>query len=386
LLAQSLQCPECGSNRIWKAGLRHTNFGEIQRYICRDCGFRFSDPEFSRKITNSSYDKQGSRQICALETKRVKNLVKVEPRTETSLRESNTKGQIVSFAWHLKKLGRADSTIKTYSKHIKKLAKHRDLNDPEIVKSVIASIYKDNNTKRLVCCAYDSYLKFSGGQWEKPEYKPEHKQVFIPTEEELRQAINTGHKESIVFSKFLYETGARSNEAQRLEWTDLDPERKNVTIKASKNGNARTISISKNLMDLLFSLPKPEEQQTVFTRKPRNTRSSSFHNRMKRLAKIHNNPRIEKIHFHTFRHCKALREYHKTRDLLHVMVVLGHRKIETTYMYLRLYRQIYKPQQPNQFITKIGSTMKERIELLNDGWILVEKDRDDWYFKKPKIC
>jgi integrase len=297
-----------------------------------------------------------------------------------------TKGSLINFSWHLKKLGRSEATIRTYSNYVKNIGKLADLNDPEAVKGVIATHYKDKNTQRMACHSYDAYMKFAGGKWEKPCYIPEHKQVFIPTEEELRCAVNTGHKESIVFSKFLYETGARSNEAQRLEWTDLDPERKNVTIKASKNGNARTLSISKNLMDLLFSLPKPENQKTVFTPKPFNTRSSSFHNRMKRLAKLHNNQRFTKIHFHTFRHCKALREYHKTRDLIHVMVILGHRKIETTYKYLRLYHQIYKPQQPDQFITKIASTKKERIELLSDGWILVEKDRDDWYFKKPKIC
>jgi transposase-like protein len=49
LLAQSLQCPECGSSRVWKAGLRYTAFGDVQRYVCRDCGLRFSDPEFSKK-------------------------------------------------------------------------------------------------------------------------------------------------------------------------------------------------------------------------------------------------------------------------------------------------------------------------------------------------
>jgi hypothetical protein len=105
---------------------------------------------------------------------------------------------------------------------------------------------------------------------------------------------------------------------------------------------------------------------------------------MKRLAKIHNNPRFLKIHLHTFRHCKALREYHKTRRLTHVMYVLGHKKIDTTYIYLRVYEQIYKPQQENQFATEIASNKEKRIELINDGWILVEKDSEDWYFKKPK--
>ena len=308
-----------------------------------------------------------------------------EVETETkALREmeQDTKGQIVSFAWHLKKLGRNDETIKTYTKHIKKLAKHGELNDPESVKSVIATKYKDNNTKRLACCAYDAYLKFVGGQWNKPNYKPEHKTVFIPTEEELKLAINCGHKISVIYSRFLYETGARANEAARLEWTDLDRERKKATVKASKNGNSRMLSISEDLMSLLFSLPKDKE--TVFRKRPKNSRSSAFHNRMIKLAQIHNNPRMLKIHLHTFRHCKALREYHKTRDILHVMGILGHRNINTTYRYVRLYNQIYKHQQQVKFVTKIASTKEERCNLINDGWDLVEKAGEDWYFRKPE--
>jgi len=122
-------------------------------------------------------------------------------------------------------------------------------------------------------------------QWKKPHYKRKHKQVFIPTDRELQLAVNTGHKESFVFVKFLYETGARSNEAQRLEWDDLDKENNLVSIKASKNGNARTLKISKELTDLLVSLPKRENEKTVFRKKSKNSRSLAFHNRMLRLAK-----------------------------------------------------------------------------------------------------
>ena len=296
----------------------------------------------------------------------------------------DTKSNLVNFSWHLKTdLGRSDATIRTYTNYLRNISKDGDLNDPDSIKEVIATRYTDKNTKRLACCAYDAYLNFVGGTWKKPSYRPEHKTVFIPTEEELQLAVNSGHKESIVFSKFLYETGARVNEAQRLEWTDLDTERNNVSVKASKNGDSRVIRITKSLMEMLFTLPKNNEK--VFAEKPRNSRSSAFNMRMKRLAKIHNNPRFKKIHMHTFRHCKALREYHKTRDILHVMAILGHRKIETSYRYIRLYNQIYKPQQPNQFVTKIAYTDKQAIEFWDNGWTLVDKKGEKRYFRRPKI-
>jgi len=37
-----VKCPYCGSQRAWKDGIRYTRFGEVQRYLCRDCGYRFS--------------------------------------------------------------------------------------------------------------------------------------------------------------------------------------------------------------------------------------------------------------------------------------------------------------------------------------------------------
>jgi len=37
-----LVCPECGSSKLYKDGLHHTNEGQVQRYLCRVCGYRFS--------------------------------------------------------------------------------------------------------------------------------------------------------------------------------------------------------------------------------------------------------------------------------------------------------------------------------------------------------
>jgi len=37
-----VKCPDCCSQRVWKDGIRYTRFGEVQRYLCRDCCYRFS--------------------------------------------------------------------------------------------------------------------------------------------------------------------------------------------------------------------------------------------------------------------------------------------------------------------------------------------------------
>ena len=61
VLEPQVKCPECGSSRLYKDGLRYLADGEsIQRFLCRSCGFRFSD-------SNKSYNEcqtSGKRQIC----------------------------------------------------------------------------------------------------------------------------------------------------------------------------------------------------------------------------------------------------------------------------------------------------------------------------------
>ena len=39
-------CPRCKSKKVWRDAFRYSVYGDkIQRWLCRDCGLRFSDPE-----------------------------------------------------------------------------------------------------------------------------------------------------------------------------------------------------------------------------------------------------------------------------------------------------------------------------------------------------
>lgn len=105
---------------------------------------------------------------------------------------------------------------------------------------------------------------------------------------------------------------------------------------------------------------------------------------MLRLAKIHNNPRFEKIHLHTFRHCKALREYHKTKNILHVKAVLGHRSIRTTMIHVELYTQIYSDILPEDYVCETASTVKEAHKLIESGFEYVCEIEGEKLFRKVK--
>jgi integrase len=62
----------------------------------------------------------------------------------------------------------------------------------------------------------------------------------------------------------------------------------------------------------------------------------NFEDNRKRIAEKLQNPRICQISFKTLRHWKATAEYHKTKDILHVMRLLGHKNIKNTLVYTHL--------------------------------------------------
>ena len=61
-----------------------------------------------------------------------------------------------------------------------------------------------------------------------------------------------------------------------------------------------------------------------------------FMKQRKRIAETLQNPRLKEIHFHTLRHWKATMEYHRTKDILFVKHLLGHRQLKNTEIYTHL--------------------------------------------------
>ena len=127
-------CPECGSNRFYKDGLRYTNEGRIQRYLCRDCGYRFSEKSYKQCQTNSKH------QICALKVKNLDSATEIKTVAGKSPKTNQkNKGMAIQFSFWLLKNSYKQSTIKSKTKLLKRLINLKaDLNDPESVKEIIA--------------------------------------------------------------------------------------------------------------------------------------------------------------------------------------------------------------------------------------------------------
>ncbi len=104
----------------------------------------------------------------------------------------------------------------------------------------------------------------------------------------------------------------------------------------------------------------------------------------KKAAKKLANPRIQKISFHTFRHWKATIEYHKTKDIIHVQSMLGHKRINNTQIYINLEQAIFSEGDNSEYTTRIAKTVKAARVLLEAGFEYVT-DMDGFkLFRKRK--
>jgi integrase len=86
----------------------------------------------------------------------------------------------------------------------------------------------------------------------------------------------------------------------------------------------------------------------------------------RKIADKLQNPRILGISFHTFRHWKATMEYHRTKDILHVMQILGHKNIKNTLLYVQLAEELFRDQQ--EYVSKVAKTEVDACALIDAGF------------------
>jgi integrase len=202
-------------------------------------------------------------------------------------------------------------------------------------------------------------------------------------ESEVDQLIAGVGRKAATFIQLIKETGARPGEAWNLKWTDIDAERCSVNIAPEKNSNPRQLKISTRLIGMLNALPHryeyifrnpktdPRKSMNIFRREVADYRS--------RIAEKLQNPRINAITFRTLRHFKATMEYHRTRDILHVMQLLGHKSIRNTLVYTHLVDF-----GGDEFVCKVAKSVDEAKALVESGFDYVTDVDSMKLFKKRK--
>lgn len=180
--------------------------------------------------------------------------------------------------------------------------------------------------------------------WSAAETPYPKKVLHLPTvlsQEEVARLIDSA---AIPFHRILlmtlYATGARRAELARLQISDIDSQRMIVHIRGGKGRKDRDVMLSSKLLEALrdywrWRKPKvwlfpggrwhtdnhPIETKTIW---------NACHEAAQRAGLE------KKVHPHTLRHCFATHLLEAGADLRTIQMLLGHRDLEETTIYLHL--------------------------------------------------
>jgi integrase len=378
----SRECPNCYSKITVKNGLRDTTCGQVQRFLCKSCGRRFSEASSLSRISSNNIGCQ----VC-VPSKRSKNLTEINPQ-KIGLAGATAKpdvlGKIVQYAAWMERQRYSEATIKLNLSCLRTLrAKGAEILDTENVKEVIAKTKAwGESRKRNIINAYNLFLKLNGIQWEKPKCHVEPKFPFIPKEEEIDALIAGCGKKTSTFLQLLKETAMRCGEAKRLQWTDIDFERRTIRLNLpEKRSNPRMWRISPKLAAMLNVLPRKTER--IFGNGPITSTKMTFMRARRRLADKLQNPRLLKISFHTFRHWKATMLYHETGDIHYVKRFLGHKSIVNTEIYINIADTIFESR-TDEFTVRVVEKPEDIKRLLEAGFNCVCQKDNLIFLRKRK--
>ena len=363
-------CPNCSSKNTWRNGHRNAPFGApIQRWICRDCGHRFSDPADVARAKKELQDdlsiesKELKRdvplsnncQICDEKTSKVsvnlakgtKNLVTelIEQKLVVPQKETydiqDLRGAVVNFIFYMQQHEKAETTVRHYGYSLDYLIDYgANLYDPASVKDVLVNKLKDKTTERkynLVkayksfMTAYDMDVKAAA----LPKYKPGRKLPYLPPEAHMDQLIASCSYEMAAFLQLLKETAARPIEAMRILWEELDFIQKKIPINHPAKGcNPRVLDMSDKLFNMLKSLP--QDQKKVFIYKNERVAGKTFRVMRQHAIVKTGIKELRKITLYTFRYWRATVEFQETGREVPVMILLGHKTTRYIFIYVQL--------------------------------------------------
>jgi len=276
----------------------------------------------------------------------------------------------------------ADRTIDSKLRILKTLRNQVNLWDSDQVQNLIDRSDWSNGRKQNVSVCYRDWCESKGFSFHTKRYPKEEKLPYIPLEKELDQLIaGFSNSKYAPYLQILKETGLRPVEASRLRPIDFDFDRRILTMnQPAKYGSPRQFRISNNLINMLNPLIAgihPEKR--IWNAKLKNI-SDLIRKKRNKISDRLGNPKLKRITLKTFRHWKATTEYHKTKDLLHVKHLLGHKSIKNTLVYTHL----VDFEEHDQFIVKVASNIDEFTELLELGYNYISDYEDKKILRKRK--
>ena len=204
-------------------------------------------------------------------------------------------------------------------------------------------------TQRLAALRF-LYIQVLKRGWSVAETPYPKKVLHLPailSQEEVRRLIDateTPFQRILVMT--LYATGARRAEVAHLKVSDIDSERMVVHIRGGKGRKDRDVMLSPALLEALRTYwrglrHKPREW--LFPGNRWHTSNRPVTTKVLwtacQQAALRAGLEHKHIHPHTLRHCFATHLLEAGADLRTIQILLGHRDLEETTIYLHLSRK-----------------------------------------------
>lgn len=203
---------------------------------------------------------------------------------------------------------------------------------------------------------------FTATRWKLISVNPFSKQTLCPVSEHvpvfftkddfqslIRALPENWLRETIIFGAL---TGLRRGELVNLQWSDVDLERRIITIQSSptfktKSGKMRIIPLNDTAMYLLRQKNTAENSQYVFAKDGQQIKGPRLTRLFKQSIRT-NCISNDRLHFHSLRHTFASWLVQDGVSLYEVQKLLGHSNIAVTQIYSHL-----QPEQLHNTVNKI---------------------------------
>jgi integrase len=363
-------CPNCNSSKVWRDGLR----GQVQRWLCRSCGYRFSES----KTLKSAVALSSECQICAEKAKNLGLVAEIKTVTGDIERRhtfavtknidvvnEEARGLITKFMAYLEREGYdSENQYPTTLGHLVKDG--ANLLDPESVKTVIAQQRKKNDEpwsdsmKLLATCAYDVFCTMQEIRWKRPIYHQNEVTVPVPDEKDLDLLISAARKRMATFLLCLKETFADPAEIIRADWIDLNGDVFSINhpVKGHLPGKYQ---LTPRLVAMLNALPRKDKR--IFPTNYKNL-YACLENLRSKAANKFQNPALKQISFKSFRHWGgSMIAYYSNGNPLVIMRALRHKSFKSSLKYIHTIN--FKEE---DFDIATATTPEEIQQLGKAGW------------------
>ncbi|XHH08670.1 MAG: tyrosine-type recombinase/integrase [Candidatus Bathyarchaeia archaeon] len=307
--------------------------------------------------------------------------------------------KIEKVAQYMEGKGRQRRTVECFRKHIERLARIANIDNPQEVELAIARLrlidpYTRKQTnkpasncyKQKMCYTYVNYTKFYKIDWELPEYTVEQRSIQPPSNEKVAMLIASAKGSLSVKIDISAQTGLRPIEIvgeKGIRVRDFHPDQKTLTLLSCKGCNPRPpLKLTDELatkIQTYISSKKLKADQLLF--KGDTARYQEKFRRMRnRLADKLNDESIRSIRLYDLKHYYITKQLRRTQNAEIVRQIVGHKHLDTTQKYLHLTANT-----SNELIVEQTNERKRAAELTAADF-KYEYTTPDGYmtFTKPK--